>query len=242
MPSVTESLPSFPRGRAFGRAEYADFKGSLQLLTSSHLRERDKMLSRAILCGGVWDGDGHLFWECTFSALLHVGELPELSTLVALDRSNRPRCLSWRGWLPGLSSAGGKDPWETSFVGFACCKLECRLGAYPVDTSAFGTPPEHWDADDLALEVSDTPKIWTDGRSEDFSSPGGFEVAGASVCVPACGIAFEGSVWSVAEEYGDARLERCRAFLPVPGPLQTAQRAEFWGAISAGPLALSLRY
>ena len=28
--------------------EFADFQGSLQLLTSSHLRERDKMLLRAI--------------------------------------------------------------------------------------------------------------------------------------------------------------------------------------------------
>ena len=44
----------------------------------------------------------------------------------------------------------------------------------------------------------------------DFSSIGGFEVAGAGV-----------------------RLERRRAFLPVPGVLQTVQRAEFWGAILA---------
>ena len=37
--------------------ELADFHGSLHLLTSSHLRERDKMLLRAILCGGgVWNG------------------------------------------------------------------------------------------------------------------------------------------------------------------------------------------
>ena len=46
----------------------------------------------------------------------------------------------------------------------------------------------------------------------------GFEVAGAgAVPVPASELAFEGSVWGVAEEYGDARLERCRAFMPVPG-------------------------
>ena len=32
---------------------------------------------------------------------------------------------------------------------------------------------------------------------------------------------------------GDARLERCRAFLPVPGVMQTVQRAEFWGATVA---------
>ena len=36
-----------------------------------------------------------------------------------------------------------------------------------------------------------------------------------------------------AEEYGDARLDRCRASMPVPGPLQTVQGAEFWGAILA---------
>ena len=44
---------------------------------------------------------------------------------------------------------------------------------------------------------------------------------------------FESAVWGVAEEYGDARFERCRAFMPVPGPLHTVQRAEFWGAIIA---------
>ena len=70
--------------KAFWELNMLIFKGSLQLLTSSHLRERDKMLLRAILCGGVWngfllgktkkehvpcrfcgqrDGDGHLFWE-----------------------------------------------------------------------------------------------------------------------------------------------------------------------------------
>ena len=38
------------------RAEFADFQGSLQLLTSSHLRERDKMLLTAIFGGGVWNG------------------------------------------------------------------------------------------------------------------------------------------------------------------------------------------
>ena len=39
--------------------------------------------------------------------------------------------------------------------------------------------------------------------------------------LPASEIAVESAVWGVAEEYGDARLERCRAFMPVPGPLQT---------------------
>ena len=42
--------------QGFLGGEFADFHGSLQLLTSSHLRERDKMLLRAILCGRVWNG------------------------------------------------------------------------------------------------------------------------------------------------------------------------------------------
>ena len=37
----------------------------------------------------------------------------------------------------------------------------------------------------------------------------------------------------MAEEYGDTRLERWRAFMPVPGVMQTVQRAEFWCAIIA---------
>ena len=73
-----------------GVAPLLDWDGSLKLLLSSHVRERDKALLRAILVGGVWngfllgrmrgeevpcrfcggrDGDGHLFWECSFSPL-----------------------------------------------------------------------------------------------------------------------------------------------------------------------------
>ena len=104
------------------------------------------------------------------------------------------------------------------------------MGACPGDTSAFWTPPEFWDADDIALEMSEHPDVWTDGGREDFSSVGGFEVAGAVVYLPAAEVAFDCSVWRTAEEYGDARLERCRPFLLVPWVMQTFQRAEFWDA------------
>ena len=87
--------------KGFWCVEFADFQGSLQLLTSSHLRERDKMLLRAILCGGVWngfllgkakkedvpcrfcskrDGDGHLFWECPFPSCSMFGNFRNLLT------------------------------------------------------------------------------------------------------------------------------------------------------------------
>ncbi len=240
--------------KGFWGVEFADFKGSLQLLNSPHLRERDKMLLRAILCGGVWngfllgkakkedvpcrfcgerDGDGHLFWECSFSPLQHVRELPEFAFLMSLDRSRWPRCLLWHGWLPGLNGLTGGRPWALSFGELASFHLERCLGSYPVDFSAAWTPPDYWDADDIALEMPDHPNIWTDGSREDYSSVGGFEVAGAGTYLPASEVAFDHSVWGTVEEYGDARLERCRAFLPVPGVLQSVQRAEFWGAIVA---------
>ena len=38
-------------------------------------------------------------------------------------------------------------------------------------------------------------------------------MAGAGVYLPAPELAFESVVWGVAEEYGDARLGRCRVFL-----------------------------
>ena len=162
-----------------------------------------------------------IFWECTLPHLLHVREVPE-------DRSRRPH-----GWLPGLSCGDERSPWAASFGQLACSGLERCLGAYPVDSSGCWTPPDYWDAHGIALEMSDHPVIWTDGSREDFSSIGDFEVAGAGVYLPAAEVAFESAVWGVAEEYGDARLERCRAFMPVPGVLQTVQRAEFWGAIVA---------
>ena len=120
-----------------------------------------------------------------------------------------------------------------SFGELASFHLERCLGSYPADFSAAWTPPDYWDADDIALEMPDHPNIWTDGSREDYSSIGRFEVAGAGAYLPAAEVAFDHPAWGTVEEYGDARLERCRAFLPVPGVLQSVQRAEFWGAIVA---------
>ena len=61
----------------------------------------------------------------------------------------------------------------------------------------------------------------------------GSRLRAPGVYLPASEIGFESAVWGVAGEYGDARLERCRAFMPFLGVLQSVQRAEFWGAILA---------
>ena len=103
-------------------------------------------------CGGK-DGDGHLFWDCTFLPVLHVRELPKFMPLMARDRSRWPRCLLWHGWLLGLSIAGERDPWAASLGQFAERSLEQVLGAYPVHGSCFWTPPDIFDADDLAAEI-----------------------------------------------------------------------------------------
>ena len=110
--------------KGFRGGPLLDVHGSLQLLNSSHVRERDKALLRSVMVGGVWNGfllgrvrsqvhpcrfcgapdhDGHLFWECTFPPLVEIRENPEFHDLMRMDKGHWPRCLLWHGWLPMLS-------------------------------------------------------------------------------------------------------------------------------------------
>ena len=105
--------------KGFRGGPLLDVHGSLQLLNSSHVRERDKALLRSIMVGGVWngfllgkvrgqvvpcqfcgapDGDGHLFWECTFPPLVEIREHLEFHDLMRMDKGHWPRCLLWQ-WL-----------------------------------------------------------------------------------------------------------------------------------------------
>ena len=106
-----------------------DLPGSHQLLNSSHVRERDKVLLRSVMVGGVWNGfllgkvrgevvscrfGGHLFLECPYPPLVEIRESPEFHDLMRMDKSHWPRCLLWHGWLPLLSGAGDGSPWAVS--------------------------------------------------------------------------------------------------------------------------------
>ena len=154
---------------------------------------------------------GTVLFTALLSSLLHVRELPEFMRLVSCDRSMWPRSLLFHGWLPWLSTAGVRDPWAAYLGQLAHRYLERLSGMLPTS-----------DPTDLALGL------------EDQDHPiGGFEVAGAGVFLLASEEAMRGALWSTTEEYGDACLERCRVFMPVPGPLQTVQRAEFWSAFLA---------
>ena len=210
-------------------------------MVSCQERLRRKRLSVSFVVARM--GVDICFGSAFFSPILHVRELPDFASLLARGRSNRPRCVIWHGWLPGLGVAGERDPWPASLGQLAVRSLEQQLVAYPADGAGLGVPPDFWDAEDLAIEIGEHPCVWTDGSREDYAT-GGFEVAGAGVYLLAPELALEGTVWSTVEEYGDARLDRCRAFMPVLGPLWTVQRAEFCGGHfgSASLLAWAPRY
>ena len=83
--------------KGFRGGPWLDIDRTLQLPNSGHVRERGKALLRSVLAGGVWngfllgkvkgqhvpcrfcggaDGDGHLFWDCTFPPLVEIREHP----------------------------------------------------------------------------------------------------------------------------------------------------------------------
>ena len=70
------------------------------------------------------------------------------------------------------------------------CSVCCRL----VDCGDMWTPPDFWDADDLALGMEDHPCVWTDGSGEDYPTCR-FAVASAGVYLPAAGEAPSGVRW-----------------------------------------------
>ena len=137
-----------------------DIYGFHQLLVSSHLRERDKMLLRAILSVGVWNGfllskanredipcrfcgapdnGGHLIWDCTFHPFVEVRNNPEFLPLMNRDRTNWPRCLLWHGWLPGLTSRASGSPRAVASSDLASHSLEA-LGPYLLSTHSVWHP------------------------------------------------------------------------------------------------------
>ena len=103
-----------------------DIHGSLQLLNSAHVRERDKALLRGVMVGSVWnglllgrvrgqavpclfcgapDGDGHLFWDCPFPPLVEIRENPEFHDLVREDKAHWPTLLAL-AWLASCALWG----------------------------------------------------------------------------------------------------------------------------------------
>ena len=159
---------------------------------------------RAILTGGVWNGfllskvkkedincrfcnapdnDGHLIWDCTFHLFFELRSNPEFLPLMNRDRTHWPRCLLWRGWLPGLTSRSSASPWAVASSDLASHSLEKALGPYPLSTHSAWHP--FWDQDgaqDMVDDVPVAPNIWTDGSREPIPHLD-VEVAGAGAFV-----------------------------------------------------------
>ena len=113
-------------------------------------------------CGGA-DGDGHLFWECTFPPLVEIRESPEFHDLMRMDKAHWPRCLLWHGWLCMLSGVNGASPWATSASESAGYLVEAALGQYSSGLLAECGPNDVFDDARSASLIPDHTNVWTDG-------------------------------------------------------------------------------
>ena len=131
-----------------------------------------------------------------------VRDLPEFAPLLAMDRSRWPRCLAWHGRLPGLGTAGERGP--------------CIWALTLLRVLSFGM-----------LLISGMLMIWLWVWRIILVS--GWMGAGNSIPLMDLRLLVPVSTYLplrgpsgmpflvTVEECGDARLERCRAFMPVPG-------------------------
>ena len=184
-------------------------------------------------CGGD-DHDGHLFWECTFPPLVEIRKNPDFHELMEMDKSFWPRCLLWHGWLPLPSGANLGSPWARDLSQSAGNLLESALGSYSTAPLLGWRLPVDFDAESAALQVAVEPDVWTDGsRIEDRLST--VSSSGAGFSSGLSGRFWAGRTWGHvdSDDQGNRAVASCRGYCSVPGPLQTVQRAEFWGVILA---------
>ena len=230
--------------KGFRGGPLLDVHGSLQLLNSFHVRERDKALLRSIMVGSVWngflpgkvrgqvvpcqfrgapDGDGHLFWECSFPPLVEIRENPEFHDIMRMGKGHWPRCLLWHGWLPKVSGVNGASPWAASATDSAGSLVASSLGGYSSGLLAGWGLPVEFDAVEAASLLPDHPNVWTDGslvldRVTGVSSSGAGFFAHQPV---AC---WDHRRWGHVDQVrpvGD--FQSCKGFCSVPRPLQSVQ-------------------
>ena len=77
------------------------------------VKPRRKMFH--VVSVGQRDGDGHLFWECSFSPSSMFGNFLSLLILCPLIAASGHDAYFGMVGLPGLSGIGHRDPWATSF-------------------------------------------------------------------------------------------------------------------------------
>ena len=140
-------------------------------------------------------------------------------------------------WVPSVA-------WMVAFWGQSWFSLggESAEGAGNLFESALGAKtsgllvdwqlPLGFDAEVAARRVAAESDVWTDGSLvEDKVS--GTSSAGAGCFTYRCGRLWENGATLDDDVGEDAVVGACRGFCSVPGPLQSVQRAKFWGVILA---------
>ena len=239
--------------KGFRSGPLLDIHGSLQLLNSSHVRERDTALLRNVMVGGVWngmllgrvrgqavpwfcgapDGDGHLFWECPFPPLVEVPENPEFHDLMRMDKGHWPRCLLWHDWLHMLSGVPRVSRWATSADESARYFVKVALGCFSSGLVAPWSPPDGFDEAEAASLIPDHPSVWTDGSLHLDQVPG-VSSSGAGFFAHQSDSCWRGPRWGHVDGIrADDDVSSCRGFCSIPGSLQSVQGAEMWRVILA---------
>ena len=181
------------------------------------------------------------FWECTFPPLVEVRENPEFHELMREDKAHWPRCLLWHGWLPMLSGVNGASPWAADSCESAYNLVEASLGQYPLRPGFDWELPGDFHVDAASVSVPESPNVWSDG-SMVMDSVTGISSAGAGMFAHLSELCWSDRRWGHVDRVQTLGVHHsCRAFVSVPGPLQTVQRAELWGVILALPSDQAVR-
>ena len=137
--------------------------------------------------------------------------------------------------FPILSGAGDGSPWAVGADDAAVYMLESALGSYSSDVLQGWDVPNSVDWDSAADRVLPSPDVWTDG-SLVRDEVSGSAFAGAGVYARLHADNWRYWRWGHFDGLGltpDGLSSSCLGFSSLPGPLQTVQRAEFWGVVLA---------
>ena len=144
--------------------------------------------------------------------LVEVRENPEFFSPTSQDHTKWPRCLLWRGWLPGLSSLTFGTPFAVAACDVPCNNLEVTLGS-PVPRGVLIAP----DLDYMAEAVPTHPNVWSDG-SRDAVQHVDVEVAGCRVFTHAPASIFDKRNWGHAQDLDVEHEGRSGIFASDPTP------------------------
>ena len=134
-----------------------------------------------------------------------------------------------------LSGAGDGSPWAVSADNAAVYMLESALGSYSSDIFQGLDVPQSVDGDSAADRLPPSPDVWTDG-SLVRDEVSGSAWAGAGVYARLHADNWRYRRWGHFDDLGltpDGLSSSCLGSCSLPGPLQTVQRAEFWGVVLA---------